>query len=203
MLIKVDKKTLKNNDIAITGQKLGVVEEFLPDKQSTFVNDGQIYATKSGLIDIDSEKRKIKIKTLREEKRKIVKVGDVVIGTILFLRQYSVGMKFYTINRKIHFNSGNFGNVHVSQISDRYVEKIQEAFQITDIIRARVIKQKYNEYDLSTSEKNLGVIYADCVICGTPLVKISYNKLRCERCGNQESRKIANDYRNVDQPLRF
>jgi len=199
----VEKKTLKNNDIAITGQKLGVVEEFLPDKQSTFVKDGQIYATKSGLIDIDSEKRKIKIKTLREEKRKIVKVGDVVIGTILFLRQYSVGMKFYTINRKIHFNSGNFGNVHVSQISDRYVEKIQEAFQITDIIRARVIKQKYNEYDLSTSEKNLGVIYADCVICGTPLVKISYNKLRCERCGNQESRKIANDYRNVDQPLRF
>ncbi|MCK4285860.1 MAG: exosome complex RNA-binding protein Csl4 [Candidatus Lokiarchaeota archaeon] len=199
----MDKKTLKNNDIAITGQKLGVVEEFLPDKQSTFVKDGQIYATKSGLIDIDSEKRKIKIKTLREEKRKIVKVGDVVIGTILFLRQYSVGMKFYTINRKIHFNSGNFGNVHVSQISDRYVEKIQEAFQITDIIRARVIKQKYNEYDLSTSEKNLGVIYADCVICGTPLVKISYNKLRCERCGNQESRKTANDYRNVDQPLRF
>jgi len=199
----VEKKTLKNNDIAITGQKLGVVEEFLPDKQSTFVKDGQIYATTSGLIDIDSEKRKIKIKTLREEKRKIVKVGDVVIGTILFLRQYSVGMKFYTINRKIHFNSGYFGNIHVSQISDRYVEKIQEAFQITDIIRARVIKQKINEYDLSTSEKSLGVIYADCVICGTPLVKISYNKLRCERCGNQETRKIANDYRNVDQPLRF
>ena len=203
MLIKVEEKTPKNNDIALTGQKLGVVEEFLPDKQSTFVKEGQIYATKSGLIDIDSEKRKIKIKTLREEKRKIVKVGDIVIGNILFLRQYSVGLNFYTINRKIHFNSGYFGNIHVSQISDRYVEKIQEAFQITDIIRARVIKINYTEYDLSTSEKNLGVIYADCVICGTPLVKISYNKLRCERCGNQETRKIANDYRNVDQPLRF
>ena len=199
----MEKKTLKNNDIAITGQKLGVVEEFLPDKQSTFVKDGQIYATKSGLVDIDKDKRKIKINTHQEAKRKTVQVGDVIIGTILFLRQYSVGMKFYTINRKIHYNAGYFGNIHVSQISDRYVEKIQEAFQITDIVRARVIKQNYNEYDLSTSDKNLGVIYADCVICGTPLVKISYNKLRCERCGNQETRKIANDYRNVDQPLRF
>lgn len=199
----MENKALKNNDIVLTGQKLGVVEEFLPDKQSTFVKDGQIYSTKSGLLDIDNEKRKIKINTLREEKRKIIKLGDVVIGAILFLRQYSVGINFYTINRKVHFNSGNFGNIHVSQISDRYVEKIQEAFQITDIIRARVIKFNYNEYDLSTSEKNLGVLYADCVICGTPLVKISYNKLRCERCGNQETRKLANDYRQIDQHFRF
>ncbi|MHA2034816.1 MAG: exosome complex RNA-binding protein Csl4 [Promethearchaeota archaeon] len=197
------KKTLTNNDIVLTGQYLGVVEEFLPDKQSTFVKDGQIYASRSGLLNIDNEKRKIEIKTNQEEHRKTVKVGDVVIGVILFLRQYSVGINFYTINQKVHFNSGYFGNIHVSQISDRYIEKIQEAFQITDIIRARVIKLNYNEFDLSTSEKNLGVVYADCVICGTPLVQIGYNKLRCERCGNQETRKIANDYRKVDQPLRF
>jgi exosome complex component CSL4 len=199
----LSKKTLNNNEIVLTGQYLGVVEEFLPDKQSTFVKDGQIYATRTGLLNIDHEKRIIKIKTDQEENRKIVEIGDLVIGTILFLRQYSVGLNFYTINQKIHFNSSYFGNIHVSQISDRYVEKIQEAFQITDIIRARVIKQNYNEFDLSTSNKNLGVIYADCVICGTPLVQIGYNKLRCERCGNQETRKIASDYRKVDQPLRF
>ncbi|MFW9821706.1 MAG: exosome complex RNA-binding protein Csl4 [Candidatus Thorarchaeota archaeon] len=197
------KKNSKDKEIVLTGQYLGVVEEYLPDKQTTFIKDGQIYASKTGLLDIDQEKRKIQIKTNQEEDRKIVKVGDVVIGTILFLRQYSVGINFYTINRKIHFNSGYFGNIHVSQISDRYVEKIQEAFQITDIIRARVIKQNYNEFDLSTSEKNLGVIYADCVICGTPLEQIGYNKLRCERCGNQETRKLAKDYRNVDEPFRY
>ena len=201
----MSKKTLNNNEIVLTGQYLGVVEEFLPDKQTTFVKDGQIYATISGLLNIDHEKRKIKINInpKQEENRKTIKVGDVVIGVILFLRQYSVGINFYTVNQKIHFNSRNFGNIHVSQISDRYVERIQEAFQITDIIRARVIKLNFTEYDLSTSEKKLGVIYADCVICGTPLVQTGYNKLRCERCGNHETRKIASDYRNVDKPLRF
>ena len=199
----MSKKTLNNNEIVVTGQYLGVVEEFLPDKQSTFVRDGQIYASKSGLLDIDHEKRKIKIKTDQEKKRKTVKVGDLVIGVILFLRQYSVGINFYTVNQKIHFNSHYFGNIHVSHISDRYVEKIQEAFQITDIIRARVTKLNYNEFDLSTSEKNLGVIYADCAICGTPLVQTGHNKLLCERCGNQETRKIASDYRKVDKPLKF
>jgi len=203
VLILLDKKSLKNDDLVLTGQYLGVVEEFLPDKQSTFVKDGQIYATKSGFIDIDNEKRKIEIKTHQEKDRKIVKIGDIVIGPILFLRQYSVGTNFYTINQKIHFNSSYFGNIHVSQISDRFIEKIQDAFQITDIIRARVISLNYNEFNLSTSRKDLGVIYADCVICGTPLDKIGYNKLRCERCGNTETRKMADDYRNVSEPLRF
>lgn len=199
----MSKKRLKNKDIVLTGQYLGVVEEFLPDKQTTFTKDGQIYASKSGLINIDEKNREIEIKTHQEKDRKVVKKGDIVIGSILFLRKYSVGVSFYTVNNKLHFNSYYFGNIHVSQISERYIDKIQDAFQITDILRACVIDQNYNEYKLSTIGKNLGVIYADCMICGTPLTKIGYNKLKCQRCGNVETRKIANDYGNVNENLRF
>ena len=203
MLILLSKKSLDDEDIVLTGQYLGVVEEFLPDKQSTFVKDGKIFATKTGMITVNNKERKIEISTHQEKDRKVVKIGDTVIGAILFLRLYSVGISFYTINKKIHFNSNYFGNIHVSQISDKYVEKIHDAFQITNIVRARVVEQEYNEYKLSTTGKNLGVIYADCVICGNPLIKIGYNKLKCERCGNVESRKLANDYGNVSNNLRF
>ncbi len=199
----LSKKSFEDKDIVLTGQYLGVVEEFLPDKQSTFTKDGKIFASKTGMINIDDKEKKIEISTHQEKDRKIVKIGDIVIGVILFLRQYSVGINFYTINKKIHFNSSYFGNIHVSQISDRYVEKISDAFQITDIVRTRVVAQNDNEYNLSTTGKNLGVIYADCVICGNPLKKIGHNKLKCERCGNVESRKLANDYGNVTNNLRF
>ena len=199
----MSKKSLKNGDIVLTGEKLGVVEEFLPDKQSTFTKDGKIFASKTGMINIDKKERILEISTHQDNDRKVVKVGDIVIGAILFLRQYSVGISFYTINNKIHFNSSAFGNIHVSQISDRYVEKISDAFQITDIVRARVIEQNYTEYKLSTTGKNLGVIYADCVICGYPLSKIGHNKLKCDRCGNVESRKLSSDYGNVKNNLRF
>lgn len=199
----MSKKSLNDKDIVLTGEYIGVVEEFLPDKQSTFTKDGQIFASKTGLITINNIERKIEISTHQEKDRKIVKIGDIVIGAILFLRQYSVGINFYTINKKIHFNSSYFGNIHVSQISDRYVDKIHDVFQITDIIRARVVAQNYNEYKLSTAGKHLGVIYADCVICGDLLTKIGYNKLRCNRCGNQETRKLADDYGNVTNNLRF
>ncbi|MFX1385132.1 MAG: exosome complex RNA-binding protein Csl4 [Promethearchaeota archaeon] len=196
-------KKPKDKNIVITGEYLGVVEEFLPDKLSTFTKDGKIYASKTGLLNVDQKQRKIEISTHQEKDRKVVKVGDIVIGVILFLRKYSVGINFYTINNKIHFNSSYFGNVHVSQISDRYVEKISDAFQITDILRAKVVEQEYNEYKLTTTGKQLGVIYADCSICGQQLDKIGYNKLKCERCGNVETRKLADDYGNVTEVLRF
>ena len=201
---QIKDQTARIKEIALPGQYLGVVEEFLPDKQSTFVKDGQIYSVKTGLITINDKERKIEItSTFKEKDRREVKIGDLVIGVILFLRQYSIGMNFFTINTKIHFNSHYFGNIHVSQISNTYVDKIPDAFQITDIIRARVIKKKYNEYELTTMSNNLGVIYADCVICGNPLKQVGNNNLRCQRCGNVESRKLADDYENVSENLRF
>lgn len=197
------KESIKTNEIVITGQYLGVVEEYLPDKDSTYTKDGNIYATKTGIVSIDKNKREIEIRSHQNEDRKVVEMGDIVIGTILFLRQYSVGLNFQAINQKLHFNSSYFGNIHVSQISNKYVEKIADAYQTTDIVRAKVIEQEQNEYKLSTSGNNLGVIHADCIICGTPLEKIGFNKLRCTRCGNIESRKIASDYRNVIEKLRY
>ncbi len=188
-------KSVENNEIVITGQFLGVVEEFLPDKNSTYIKEGKIYSTKTGIASIDFKKRKIEIRTYQEKDRKVIWIGDEVIGIIAFIRQYSVGLRLYSINQKLLLSTLYFGNIHVSQISNKYVEKISEAFQKTDIVRAHVIEQKAKEYSLSTVGQNLGVIHTDCVMCGTPLDKIGFNKLKCERCGNIENRKLASNYR--------
>ncbi len=197
------KESANNNEIALTGQYLGVVEEYLADKKSTYVRDGQIFATKAGIVSIDEERRAIEIKSLQDEDRKTIKINDILIGTIQFLRLYSVGINFATINNKIHFNSSYFGNIHVSHISHKFIEKIADAFQITDIIRAKVIKQEQKEYSLSTVGKNLGVIHPDCSICGSTLEKIGQNRLKCPRCGSTENRKLASDYGNVSESLRY
>jgi len=197
------KDSAKNNEIALTGQYLGVVEEYLPDKGSTYVKDGQIYATKVGIVSINEERRVIEIKSLQEKKRKTIKLNDIMIGTIQFLRLYSVGVNFAAVNNKIQFNNSYFGNVHVSHISRQFIEKIADAFQITDIIRAKVIKLEQNEFSLSTVGKDLGVIHADCSICGSPLEKIGQNRLKCARCGNTENRKLASDYGSVSENLKY
>jgi len=198
-----NRKQIKNKDIAVTGQYLGVIEEYISNEQSTYVKEGQIFATKTGMISIDDKKREIEIETHQEKDRKTVKIGDIVIGTVVFLRKFSIGITFNTINQKIHFNSSYFGNTHVSQISNKYIEKINDAFQITDIIRAKVTNENANEYTLSTVGKNFGVIHADCSICGTKLNKIGYDKLKCDFCGNIEKRKLAIDYGDIAHKLRF
>ncbi|MBN1800093.1 MAG: exosome complex RNA-binding protein Csl4 [Candidatus Lokiarchaeota archaeon] len=197
----MNKKSVKNKEFVMTGQYLGVVEEFLPNKNSTYVKDGEIFSTKTGTTHIDSRKREIAILHANDDERKTVKIGDIIIGTILFVRAYSVGVDFCAINNKLHFNSSYMGNIHVSEISNKYVEKIQDAFQGTDIVRAKVIGKESNEFKLSTVGKNLGIIHADCTICGTTLDKIGFNKLQCSMCGNIENRKLADDYRNVNMDL--
>lgn len=199
----MSKKSVKENEIVLPGQYLGVVEEFLPDKNSTFVKEGEIFAAKTGKILIDNKKHQIQVESQKEDERKTVKVGDTVIGEVVFLRKFSIGITFYSINSKVHFNSSTFGNVHVSQISNKYIEKIQDAFQITDVLRARVTSQNLSEFDLTTAGNNLGVIHADCAICGTELEKIGFDKLRCPRCGHLEKRKLASDYADVKEHLRF
>jgi len=51
--------------------------------------------------------------------------------------------------------------------------------------------------------KDLGVIHADCSICGSTLEKIGQNRLKCARCGNTENRKLASDYGSVSENLRY
>ncbi|TFF98149.1 MAG: hypothetical protein EU541_07210 [Promethearchaeota archaeon] len=200
--IKNDRE-VRSGDMVVVGQQLATIEEFLPDKESTYTRNGKIFAARTGFVKFNLEQRKIDIKTHLEKDRKTVKLGDIVIGTILFLRKYSVGLNFFTLNQKLHWNAYYFGNIHVSQISNKYIEKIEDAFQKTDIIRAKVIKEKTNEYDLTTIGPNLGVIYSDCSVCGTGLERVGHNKLKCPMCGNIESKKIANDYRDIKSDLRY
>ncbi len=80
-----------------------------------------------------------------------------------------------------------------------------DAFQITDIVRSKIVEHKLNEFTLSTVGRNFGVIHSDCSVCGTSLIKAKdgLNKLKCPFCGNIEYRKLADDYGNVKDNLRF
>ena len=100
---------------------------------------------------------------------------------------------------------GKEGLIHVSELADKFVKNVErlEEFGWYWKIRARIVEQNFNEYKLTTASNNLGVIYTDCVICGNPLDRIGPNRLRCSRCGSVETRKLANDFGNVEDSLRF
>src|SRR5512135_443458 len=93
---------IKNGDLVCPGQILGVIEEYIPDKQSTYEKDGTVFATKAGIIEINPSTRHIHVKGT--EMTNILRKGDQVIGIIRRIRKFSIGVDIYKRNDQLLFS---------------------------------------------------------------------------------------------------
>jgi exosome complex component CSL4 len=180
----------KSGHLVMPGERLGVIEEFIPDS-GTYVKDGVIYAKIIGRSLVDLVNRRVSVYPVAKE-AVVPKVGTVVIGQIGNAQSDNVLVRIFRIGKKKL--TGNFGGIlHVSDVSDRYIDQISDAVKPGDIVRAKVISEKNKVFHLSTNDKNLGIIYAFCSRDGTLLNQDRYD-LKCPKCGNIERRKLAPDY---------
>jgi exosome complex component CSL4 len=184
----------KSGHLVVPGERLGVIEEFIPDS-GTFVKDGVIYSKIVGRALVDLLNKRV---TVYPAAGGVVvpKVSTVVTGQIGNAQSDNVLVKIYRIGTKNL--SGEFGGIlHISDVSDRYVDSMNDVCKPGDIVRAKVISEKNRVYHLSTNDKNLGILYAFCSRCGTLLEPKNYD-LHCPKCGNIERRKMAPDYGKED-----
>jgi exosome complex component CSL4 len=190
------------NKYVTIGSELCNLEEYLGDSTTTYIEDGKIFAATPGFIQIDVKNRTIRVDNKTEKKRNIPQKGDTVIIMVDVIRKHSAGCTIFKLNHKL-IESGVIGNIHVSNMSKRYIENIFEAFQKTDIVRAQVVGREGRELKLSTSALNAGVIQSQCKYCGTMLVRKNRDQLSCNFCGNTERRIIAPDYGMTNEMVTF
>lgn len=180
----------KSGHLVMPGERLGVIEEFIPDS-GTYVIDGVIYSKIIGRSLLDLQNRRVSVYPVTEG-AVVPKVGTVVTGQIGNAQSDNVLVKIFRIGKKKL--TGNFGGIlHVSDVSDRYVDSMSDVCKPGDIVRAKVISEKNQISHLSTNDKSLGILYAFCSRDGTLLEQQRYD-LKCPKCGNIERRKIAPDY---------
>jgi exosome complex component CSL4 len=176
--------------LVVPGERLGVIEEFIPDS-GTYVKDGVIFSKIVGRELLDLLNKRVSVYPLTEGVA-FPKVGTVVIGQVGNAQSDNVLVKIYKIGKKNL--TGEFGGIlHISDVSDRYVNAMTDVCKPGDIVRAKVISEKNRVFHLSTNDKNLGMLYAFCSRCGTLLEPQRY-ELKCPKCGNIERRKMAPDY---------
>ncbi|MGD0071250.1 MAG: exosome complex RNA-binding protein Csl4 [Candidatus Bathyarchaeia archaeon] len=180
----------KSGHLVLPGERLGVIEEFIPDS-GTYVKDGVIYSKIVGRALLDLLNKRVSVYPLING-AVVPKVSTTVVGQVGNAQSDNVLVRIFKIgNKKL---SGNFGGIlHISDVSDRYINSMNEVCKPGDIIRAKVISEKNRIYHLSTNDKGLGVLYASCSRCGNLLEPQRY-ELQCPKCGNVEQRKIASDY---------
>ncbi|MEM2341542.1 MAG: exosome complex RNA-binding protein Csl4 [Candidatus Bathyarchaeia archaeon] len=177
----------------VPGEKIGVIEEFIPD-YGTYVENGVIYANNVGYVSLDLASRKVFVHPLTHEVR-VPKVGSVVIGYVVNVQNVIAFTRIIKVGRR--FLSGFFtGVLHVSDVDVKYTRDINDALKVSDLVRAKVISDVNRTFHLTTKSENLGVILALCSKCGGTLILKSKRgkKLYCSKCGNIETRKIASDY---------
>ncbi len=180
----------KSGHLVMPGERLGVIEEFIPDS-GTYVKDGVIFSKIIGRSLVDLQNRRVSVYPVIEG-AVYPKVGTVVIGQIGNAQSDNVLVKIFRVGKKKL--SGSFGGIlHVSDVSDRYVDQMSDVCKPGDIVRAKVISEKNKVFHLSTNDKNLGIMYAFCSRDGTLLNQEGYD-LKCPKCGNLEHRKTSPDY---------
>jgi exosome complex component CSL4 len=172
------------------GERLGVIEEFLPGR-GTYVEEGNIYASTSGYLRLDKVQKEAHVQSTARTPL-TPRPGDVVIGQATSVQDKTMAIKLFQINDMVMSNQF-VGVMHISNVSRSYVKSLSDVFKFGDLIRARVISTLNNEYHLSTQGNNLGVLLSACSHCGSQLV-LKNRRLNCPSCHKGERSVIAADY---------
>jgi exosome complex component CSL4 len=185
------KSEERNGNLVLPGERLGVIEEFIPDS-GTYVKDGVIYSKIIGRTLMDMLNRRVSVYPLNEG-AVVPKVGVTVVGQVGNAQSDNVLVRILQVGKKKNMSGVFSGILHISDVSDRYIDSMSEVCKTGDLIRAKVISEKNQIFHLSTSDKKLGVLYAFCSLCGSPLEQVKH-EMQCVKCGNVERRKASDDY---------
>jgi exosome complex component CSL4 len=175
----------------LPGDLIGTCEEYSP-RNGTYVDQGNIYATASGIVKVNTKDRSISVIPITNTPPHI-QVGDIVIGQVTDVKDSVALVEIAGIKGKGEREIVNADQaaIHVSNVKDAYVKELYYEFAPFDIVKARVIDLR--NMRLTTVDKELGVMKAYCGNCRAVL-KNDNGKLKCPKCERTETRKISVDY---------
>jgi len=180
----------KSGQLVVPGDRLGVIEEFTPGP-GTYEQGGTIFSSTTGLALLDLLNKQASVYP-KVHVSNVPHVGSIVVGQVSEVQSKQTTIRIFQIDARPL--TGFFsGLLHISDVSQHYVESMYEVCKAGDIVRARVISDKNRVFHLTTNDKDLGVIHAFCSRCGQALAQGKFI-MRCPECGNSEKRKTAYDY---------
>lgn len=174
------------------GDPVGVAEEFTPGP-GTYEENGEVFAATIGYLTLDTETFEARVDAFVQGPA-VVRPGDIVIGVVNGTRGSMAIVEVKALASQPHRAVGGDtnGTLHVSKASERYVENMEDAFRVRDIVRARVLETD-PAIQLTTKGPHLGVLVAYCPRCGTKRSRKGKG-LACPECDWKDMKKLADDF---------
>jgi exosome complex component CSL4 len=181
------------------GDQIAFIEEFESGK-NTYVDDGRIRSSTVGRKVYDLKRRIVRIE--QKNTPMLPKMGDILVGFIDMLFGSMISVRILYIN-DIKSISGfsaiaptkglSSSGGHGGWSRERGDRRSRMTFRVGDIIRGRVVSLLNSNIHITITDKDLGVLYTLCYICGGNTVRVN-NSVKCVECGTYEERKLASDY---------
>ena len=175
----------------LPGEEVGIEEEFESGK-GTLNEEGRILAAIPGTLSPEAQRMQV----IGHPALTPFAKGTWVVGRIENISD-PVALAVVEAERlegQRPPKSSAYVVLHASYIKRGYVKKVRDEYRIGDIIRARVVELKNNEYHISTDDDHAGCLIAFCPVCRKTMEKRPAG-LQCSQCERRDNRKLADDYR--------
>lgn len=174
------------------GDPVGMAEEFTPGP-GTYEENGEVFAATIGELVLDTDNFEARVESFVRGPA-TVRPGDVVIGVVNGTRSSMAIVEVRAIATMPERGIGGDtnGTLHVSKASEKYVENMEDAFRVRDILRARVLETN-PAIQLTTKGPDLGVLKSYCPRCGTVMLRKGKG-VACPECDWKDTKKMAEDY---------
>jgi exosome complex component CSL4 len=185
---------MTNRKEVFPGDEVAVEEEYLA-AEGTFAENGVVYASQIGVLELDDDECVARV--VSPNPPNVLFNGDIVYGIVSDCRNTMATADVYVkegVERTL--GGDTYATIHVSKISQGYTDDVGRELRKGDLIRARVTATKPS-LQLTTKDDHLGVVRSQCGMCKTELVKRGKGQLYCPGCERITTRKLADDYGNI------
>jgi exosome complex component CSL4 len=176
-----------DNQPILPGEQIASIEEFEGGKNTYLTEDGTIRSAAVGTKVYDLKRRIVKIE--QKNSPMLPKVGDILVGYVEMIFASMVSVKILYINDK----KSDAGYSAIASMRVGRDRRDRPVFRTGDIVRGRVISLLNSTVHMTLAEKEFGVLYALCFMCGGDTVRVN-DTIKCIECGAWEPRKLTHDY---------
>ncbi len=177
------------NQPILPGEQLASIEEFEGGKNTYLTPDGTVRAAAVGTKVYDLKRRVIKVEP--KNSPMLPKVGDIIVGFVEMQFASMISVKIlYIDGKKSRSGFSAIASIRLGGGRDR---RDRPVFRHGDIIRGRVTSLLNSTVHLTLAEREFGVLFATCFMCGGNTVRVN-DTLKCIECGAYEPRKPTHDY---------
>lgn len=177
-------------EFTLPGDKIATIEEFEGLDGVYQHSDGVLRASRIGKATYDLRQRYVKVNGIKS--MLLPKNDDHVIGFVHTITSNSASIRIVYINGAK--SDARFDALYIG----RGRAKVQNMFRVGDMVRAKVVNILNGYIHVTFKESNLGVVYTRCSQCGGEVVRLNAEEVKCVECNAVSSRKLADDYGNIN-----